>query len=92
MEMGSYDSPTFLGQRDKYLMGLSLPQLMVAAVCGGGLVPGQLCVRGRYACPDGGDGGSDCGESVGPVCQVVWVERADVRVFEYTEDVREAQF
>ena len=28
--MGSYDSPTFLGQKDKYLMGLSLPQLMVA--------------------------------------------------------------
>ena len=26
----SYDSPTFLGQKDKYLMGLSLPQLMVA--------------------------------------------------------------
>ena len=28
--MGSYDSPTFLGQKDKYLMGLSLPQIMVA--------------------------------------------------------------
>ena len=28
--MGSYDSPTFLGQKDKYLIGLSLPQLMVA--------------------------------------------------------------
>lgn len=27
---GSYDSPTFLGQKDKYLLGLSLPQLMVA--------------------------------------------------------------
>ena len=34
MDMGSYDSPTFLGQKDKYLMGLSLPQLMVAAVVG----------------------------------------------------------
>ena len=34
MDLGSYDSPTFLGQRDKYLMGLSLPQLMVAAVVG----------------------------------------------------------
>ena len=27
--MMSYDSPTFLGQKDKYLMGLSLPQLMI---------------------------------------------------------------
>ena len=25
----SYDSPTFLGRKDKYLMGLSLPQLMI---------------------------------------------------------------
>lgn len=26
--LGSYDSPTFLSQKDKYLLGLSLPQLM----------------------------------------------------------------
>ena len=26
--MGSYDSPTFLGQKDKCILGLSLPQLM----------------------------------------------------------------
>ena len=30
MELGSYDSPTFLGQKDKYLLGLSLPELMIA--------------------------------------------------------------
>ena len=30
MALGSYDSPTFLGQKDKYLMGLSLPELLVA--------------------------------------------------------------
>ena len=30
MDQGSYDSPTFLGQKDKYLLGLSLPELMVA--------------------------------------------------------------
>ena len=30
MPLGSYDSPTFLGQKDKYMLGLSLPQLMVA--------------------------------------------------------------
>ena len=29
MAVGSYDSPTFLGQKDKYLVGLTLPQLMV---------------------------------------------------------------
>ncbi len=30
MALGSYDSPTFLGQKDKYLMGLSLPELLAA--------------------------------------------------------------
>ena len=30
MESGAYDSPTFLGQKDKYLLGLSLPELMMA--------------------------------------------------------------
>ena len=30
MPLGSYDSPTFLGQKDKYMLGLSLPQLMMA--------------------------------------------------------------
>ncbi len=30
MAVGSYDSPTFLGQKDKYLFGLSLPQMMGA--------------------------------------------------------------
>ena len=30
MALGSYDSPTFLGQKDKYLMGLSLPELLLA--------------------------------------------------------------
>ena len=29
-QLGSYDSPTFLGQKDKYLMGLSLPELMLS--------------------------------------------------------------
>ena len=29
MALTSYDSPTFLGQKDKYLIGLSLPQLMI---------------------------------------------------------------
>lgn len=29
MALGSYDSPTFLSQKDKYLMGLSLPELMM---------------------------------------------------------------
>ena len=29
MPLSSYDSPTFLGQKDKYLVGLTLPQLMM---------------------------------------------------------------
>ena len=29
MPLSNYDCPTFLGQKDKYLAGLSLPQLMV---------------------------------------------------------------
>ena len=29
MSLNVYDSPTFLGQKDKYLAGLSLPQLMI---------------------------------------------------------------
>ena len=34
MAIGSYDSPTFLGQKDKYMMGLSLPQMMGAVAVG----------------------------------------------------------
>ena len=34
MAIGSYDSPTFLGQKDKYMLGLSLPQLMGAVGVG----------------------------------------------------------
>ena len=30
MDLGSYDSPTFLGQKDKYLLGLSLPELLIS--------------------------------------------------------------
>ena len=29
MPLGSYDSPTFLAQKDKYMMGLSLPELLL---------------------------------------------------------------
>ena len=36
MSLGSYDSPTFLGQKDKYLFGLSLPELMMAMGVGFG--------------------------------------------------------
>ena len=36
MSLDYYDSPTFLGQKDKYLLGLSLPELMVAMAIGGG--------------------------------------------------------
>ena len=36
MNLDYYDSPTFLGQKDKYLLGLSLPELMVAMAIGGG--------------------------------------------------------
>ena len=36
MNIDYYDSPTFLGQKDKYLLGLSLPELMVAMAIGGG--------------------------------------------------------
>lgn len=35
MSLGSYDSPTFLGQKDKYFMGLSLPELMISLTIGG---------------------------------------------------------
>lgn len=34
MAVGSYDSPTFLGEKDKYLVGLTLPQLMVGLAIG----------------------------------------------------------
>ena len=34
MALSSYESPTFLGQKDKYMMGLSLPQLMVMLAMG----------------------------------------------------------
>ena len=30
MSLGYYDSPTFLGQKDKYLMGLSMIELMIS--------------------------------------------------------------
>ena len=35
MPLSSYDSPTFLGQKDKYLVGLTLPQLMLSMGVGG---------------------------------------------------------
>ena len=34
--MGAYDSPTFLGQKDRYMLGLSLPELIIAIVVAGG--------------------------------------------------------
>ena len=34
--LGAYDSPTFLGQKDRYLLGLSLPELIIAMVIAGG--------------------------------------------------------
>ena len=34
--LGPYDSPTFLGQKDRYLVGLSLPELIVAILIAGG--------------------------------------------------------
>ena len=34
VSLGSYDSPTFLGQKDKYMLGLSLPELMVSMAIG----------------------------------------------------------
>ena len=34
--LGAYDSPTFLGQKDRYMLGLSLPELIVAIVIAGG--------------------------------------------------------
>ena len=34
--LGPYDSPTFLGQKDRYLLGLSLPELIVAMLIAGG--------------------------------------------------------
>lgn len=35
MAIPSYESPTFLGQKDAYLAGLTLPQLMASIVIGG---------------------------------------------------------
>ena len=34
MPLSTYDCPTFLGQKDKYLAGLSLPQLMAGLAVG----------------------------------------------------------
>ena len=34
--LGAYDSPTFLGQKDRYMLGLSLPELIIAMVVAGG--------------------------------------------------------
>ena len=34
--LGAYDSPTFLGQKDRYMLGLSLPELIIAIVVAGG--------------------------------------------------------
>ena len=34
--LGPYDSPTFLGEKDTYVMGLSLPELIVAILIAGG--------------------------------------------------------
>ena len=44
MPLSTYDCPTFLGQKDKYLAGLSLPQLMASIGMGAFLVLGELCV------------------------------------------------
>ena len=49
--LGAYDSPTFLGQKDRYMMGLSLPELIIAMVIAGGwflvtlALPGGVLVR-----------------------------------------------
>ena len=49
--LGSYDSPTFLGEKDRYLLGLSLPELMVAIGVAGGwfvvtlLLPVDFIIR-----------------------------------------------
>ena len=36
MYMVPYDSPTFLNQKDKYMLGLSLPEMVIAMAIGGG--------------------------------------------------------
>ncbi len=57
MSLGSYDSPTFLGQKDKYFLGLSLPELMVSMSVGAFwffltfLVPAGFIVRILIALP-----------------------------------------
>ena len=56
-DLGSYDSPTFLGQKDKYLVGLSLPELMLSMVIGlvwfllTFMIPAGLVVRVLLAVP-----------------------------------------
>ena len=36
MNIGPYDSPTFLNQKDKYMLGLSLPEMIIAMAVAGG--------------------------------------------------------
>lgn len=57
MELGPYDSPTFLTQKDKYVMGLSLPELMMAMGVAGGwfilslMIPVGMMVRFMIVIP-----------------------------------------
>ena len=57
MSLGSYDSPTFLGQKDKYMLGLSLPELMVSMSIGAFwfflmfLIPVGFLIRAAIALP-----------------------------------------
>ena len=57
MSLGSYDSPTFLGQKDKYMFGLSLPELMISMGIGAFwfflmfLIPVGFLIRAAIALP-----------------------------------------
>ena len=57
MELGPYDSPTFLTQKDKYVMGLSLPELMMAMGVAGGwfilslMIPVNMMIRFAIVTP-----------------------------------------
>ena len=48
--LGAYDSPTFLGQKDRYMMGLSLPELIIAMVIAGGWFLVTLALPGAFSC------------------------------------------
>ena len=57
VSLGSYDSPTFLGQKDKYMLGLSLPELMISMGIGAFwfflmfLIPVGFLIRAAIALP-----------------------------------------